>query len=186
MTGFYFKCNTRLKCTSPFKVSIIQKLENRKYKKTSIFDRNEKFTIKKVHLPDRIFPFDTLLISGTAVKETSQVQFPASVDFTDGIVCTKDLFSFATTVSFTRIRYKKEAVISNSTAEQLIWSGSPLFSSESFSAIIGLLKASKNKRIKIISKLDVSYLHFLWDIRNRMLYFDANPGAANNLNSEIH
>ena len=69
--------NTRLKWRSPLKVkvSIMQKLDNTKYrKKTSIFDRINKSTIKKVLLPDRISWFNTRTIStDTAVNETWQV-----------------------------------------------------------------------------------------------------------------
>ena len=50
-------------------------------------------------------------------------------------------------------------MLSNFTAEQLIWSGSPLLSTVLFSMIVGLVKATKNNRYKNFIELDVSYLH---------------------------
>lgn len=79
INGFYMEYNTRLKWRSPLKVkvSIMQKLDNIKYRKrTSIFDRINKSTIKKVLLPDRISWFNTRTIStDTAVNETWQYNF---------------------------------------------------------------------------------------------------------------
>ena len=71
INGFYMEYNTRLKWRSPLKVkvSIMQKLDNIKYRKrTSIFDRINKSTIKKVLLPDTIS-------TDTAVNETWQYNF---------------------------------------------------------------------------------------------------------------
>lgn len=77
INDFYTKYNTRMKWGSPLtvKVSIMQKLDNTKYrKKTSIFDINEKSTIKKVLLSHRISWFVTRTISAdTAANENWQV-----------------------------------------------------------------------------------------------------------------
>lgn len=77
INDFYTKYNTRMKWGSPLtvKVSIMQKLDNTKYrKKTSIFDINEKSTIKKVLLSHGISWFVTRTISAdTAANENWQV-----------------------------------------------------------------------------------------------------------------
>ena len=72
-------------------------------------------------------------------------------------MCTKELFFLATVVPFFSILYEKEEVLSNFTAEQLIRSRSPLFSVLLLSAIIGLVKAAKNNKMKNIIKLNVRY-----------------------------